>query len=410
MKIQTKIKLKKLLSHLFNCFVITHKRRIFAVPLENSSQDCYDILNYTASNMFTYLNYISTHSHNKPIDIYLLYSDEHRLQEYNAFSDIAKKNNVNLKFIKSNNDLFSFVKINYLRFSSAVWMNESGGTTLYGRKKNQRVICHNYFISCKEDYQVGLERKWEYLDYLTTTSLLPSQIISSANGVLLGNCYDTGFPRNDNLFNKCKEEIIKTWISKEVGYLPKKIIVYAPTYRDYEKSQCTNRPLLGYGIDELNDYLIKNKIAIICKLHPYQNVNAIDKSCVSILQYKHSYDFSLYDLLAISDCLICDYSSLVFDYLLLDKPIIYNLYDLDIYENSRGLSYYPYSYFCAGEIVCNEKEFYNAINNVVLNIDNFANKRQTIRQIIHKHCDKYSTQRSINRINDYLSDNLGFSL
>lgn len=409
MKVQTKVMIKKTISWIFNRLVFTHKRRLFVSYLENSPHDRYDILNCGSSNMFSVLNYMAKQYHEEPIDVFLEYYDEDRLQDYSDFIEKAKANNMSFKFIKAPNGLCSLLKFNYYRFSSAIWINESGGTTFYGRKPNQRIICFNYFISCKEDYQVGLERKWDFLDYLTTTALLPSQIISASNGVLLGNCHITGFPRNDTLFNHEKETAILEWIQENVGFKPEKIIVYAPTYRDYEKKNKKVRPLLGYDVQDLGEYLRKHKAVIICKLHPYQNVEAI-QGTDAIIQYESTYDYSLYDVLAISDCLICDYSSLIFDYLLIDKPIIYNLYDLGEYEKVRGLSYYPYSMICAGDIVTNKAEFMTAIDSVISGNDKYKNSREKVRQIIHKYPSDGATQRTYDDLKEYLNRTIGMKL
>ena len=115
-------------------------------------------------------------------------------------------------------------------------------------------------------------------------------------------------------------------------------------------------------------------------------------------------------MLAISDCLICDYSSLIFDYLLIDKPIIYNLYDLEEYEKVRGLSYYPYSMICAGDIVTNQAEFMSAINSVISGNDCYTDNREKVRKIIHKYPCDGATQRTYEDLKEYLKSTLGMKL
>ena len=81
-----------------------------------------------------------------------------------------------------------------------------------------------------------------------------------------------------------------------------------------------------------------------------------------------------------SDILITDYTSAYIDYLLLDKPVVFNFYDLDIYQKTRGLSFYPYSRICAGEVFTDEESFYPAIREALSNPDKFKQARQTLKE------------------------------
>lgn len=400
--------LKDKILWVINRLIKTDKCSIFSLALENAAKDHYDILNCNSSNMLKLLRYICETKHKNKITIYLSYYDDERLPEYYRFANDCKKNNVNLVFYReirsglSIKNILSRIKIDILRFKSGIWMNESGGTFFAGKNKNQCIICLNYFISCKEDYQVGKERKWEFLDYLTTTALLPTQIICAANGVLFGNCHLTGFPRNDTFFGKERMNVVYSWIEKKIGYIPKRIFVYAPTYRDYENGINSSRPLFGYNTNGLAQLLNDNSAVLIYKLHPYQNDIIIDGD--NMIMYEATYDFSLYDLLSISDCLICDYSSLSYDYLLLNKPIIFNLYDLDLYSSIRGLSYQPYEKFCYGEIVKNRDELFEAIIKVIKNNDNYKYVRENNVCLFHKNIDGNSTKRAYDDVNRFIGN------
>lgn len=393
-----------------NLLVIKHENWIFTSCLENAQTDHYDILNYSSSNMLTTLHAFCNEYHQNKYLIFIEYFDEDRLPAYLEFASKVKLNNVDLRFYKSykNEPFLNNIKIRVRgelnRFRSKYWLNESGGTRFPGQLRCQQIVCFGYFISCKEDYTIGNERRWEAINYLCTTALLPSQIISASTGVLLGNCRITGFPRNDTLVKSNKADKIKLWIKDELGYVPQYIICYAPTYRDYEKV-CTdnNRPLFGYTTPGLNELLKTENVAIICKLHPYQNILAIAND-ENVLFYKNSYDFSFYDVLSIADALICDYSSISFDYLLLNRPIIYNLYDFDKYMSVRGLSYDPYQQFCPGEIVTSWNELKDAIIDAIHNPQRYRDDRELITNLIYKYKDFESTNRVLRMLKSVLSD------
>ena len=73
-----------------------------------------------------------------------------------------------------------------------------------------------------------------------------------------------------------------------------------------------------------------------------------------------------------------DYSSAYIDWLLLDKPVVFNFYDLKTYEKTRGLSIHPITRICAGEIFTDEESFYGAIEKTLAYPDAFSEKRSEI--------------------------------
>lgn len=87
----------------------------------------------------------------------------------------------------------------------------------------------------------------------------------------------------------------------------------------------------------------------------------------NIFDKKNIYDVTLYDdiqeLYTISDILVTDYSSVFFDYSLLQKPIIFYAYDLDKYKNVLRGFYYDYESL-PGVIIQNEDELYSCIKNI----------------------------------------------
>jgi CDP-glycerol glycerophosphotransferase (TagB/SpsB family) len=115
-----------------------------------------------------------------------------------------------------------------------------------------------------------------------------------------------------------------------------------------------------------------------------------------ILFFQPNFNFTIYDLLAHTDVMITDYTSMYFDFLLTGRPVIFNFSDKDIYEKDRGFSYDPIEIVCAGEIANNEQELMNAIQKSLHNDANISiDKYLTIRKITNKYCDFKSTQRVV---------------
>lgn len=163
----------------------------------------------------------------------------------------------------------------------------------------------------------------------------------------------SGLPRNDdfvNFKNKSKDK------PKELKNY--KIVLYAPTFRATNNDEAYNLDLETL-IEKLNK-TTEFKWKVIVKLHP----NMIDSSFIkfsdNILNYSNIPDIN--DLLLMTDILITDYSSVMFDYMLLNKPIILYAADIEEYKKDRDFSIkleeVPF------EIAKNNQELFNIIENM----------------------------------------------
>lgn len=145
---------------------------------------------------------------------------------------------------------------------------------------------------------------------------------------------EEGYPRNDRLINAGDEERIR--IRKKLGVDEKRVILYAPTWRD-------NQHISGEGysyktevdFDRLKEAL-EDKYVILFRAH-YLVANSFDFDRYGgFVRDVSSYD-DINDLYLASDLLITDYSSVFFDYSNLERPVIFYMYDLDQYEHEmRG--------------------------------------------------------------------------
>lgn len=200
--------------------------------------------------------------------------------------------------------------------------------------------------------------------FLSPSKFASDKFISSFNLKQLNKentILEKGYPRNDYLFNYRTEDISRI---KEKYGIPedKKIILYAPTWRDDQHKAGEGYTYkteadFDYLRDELsNDYVILFRahyyIANKFDFEKYENF-VIDVSAVDDIN----------ELYVVSDILITDYSSVFFDYANLKRPIIFFMYDLKHYmRNLRGF------YFgleeLPGKIVKEEKDVIKIINNL----------------------------------------------
>lgn len=144
----------------------------------------------------------------------------------------------------------------------------------------------------------------------------------------------TGYPRNDELYRVTREEVER--LKNKLG-LPgdKKIILYAPTWRDSTDNgkTCAIKPPIDvkYWAERLNDQYI-----VLFRTHAYTN------SLLGVEFNDFIRDFSSYpsvnDLFKVSDILISDYSSCISDFCILERPIVCFAYDYEEYRKARGLN------------------------------------------------------------------------
>lgn len=145
----------------------------------------------------------------------------------------------------------------------------------------------------------------------------------------------TGLPRNDDLATVTEEEICS--IKARLG-IPanKKVILYAPTFREFSRTD-DGRNALGIPIDFARwEAALGEEYVMLITAH-YEVAKLLDelpKNDFVINAFKYP---ELNDLIKVSDILISDYSSIAFDYAIMERPILCYGYDYDSYSVERGL-------------------------------------------------------------------------
>ena len=205
-----------------------------------------------------------------------------------------------------------------------------------------------------------LARISENTDYLIVTSKNIIDYYSEAFQMPADKIRPLGLPRMDYYFEnhdlgKLKEDFCKKYnVSGD-----KKIILYAPTFRDEEKY---NNVFNYLDLEEFNRQL-GDEYVLALRLHP-KIKNFYKDDISSEGRYVDVSDFeSEQELMLISDILITDYSSIMIEYSALNKPTVFFTYDLDEYlANERGF-YYDFKTTVPGPIVNTSDELIGVIKN-----------------------------------------------
>ncbi|MCF7804254.1 MAG: CDP-glycerol glycerophosphotransferase family protein [Candidatus Marinimicrobia bacterium] len=244
--------------------------------------------------------------------------------------------------------------------------------------------------------------KWEDSRLIPSTAEFFNESLSTA--FKTENVYVTGLPRNDIFFydTHVKEKFKGIDNHKKWKLSDKRIVSYLPTHRKFGKGKINPIPFIDD--QEMQDFLSNANTILLYKAH-YNY--AIHKDRIpdekSVMNISH-WDIDTQYLLKISDVLITDYSSCLFDFLLLDRPILLYFYDNYAIEDNHLYFDIEDPHYAPGPIIRNQKELKRILVGVIETGDPFRQKRQKFVQKYHKFRDGKSSLRIVESINNILSD------
>lgn len=250
----------------------------------------------------------------------------------------------------------------YHLLTAKYWFSDAGFASFLPKKIEQKNILlwhgagafKKFGFSILEKYN---KNKYNSIDLITVSSDKIIDIYQEAFGIEREKIKNLGIPRADIFFKEDEKLKIKEkFFNKYPELKNKKIIMYAPTFRDNDKGNFK----LKLDIKLMKEKLEKLGYVLFLRLHP-----SIKKDDISVDNI-FSYDFSKYeqvsDLLIVSDILISDYSSIIFEFSIMKKPILFYSYDVEEYIKDRGF-YYNYYEFIPNKINYTTEEVINSIIN-----------------------------------------------
>ncbi|RFB43963.1 MULTISPECIES: CDP-glycerol glycerophosphotransferase family protein [Bacillus] len=235
--------------------------------------------------------------------------------------------------------------------------------------------------------------KW---DAMISTSPLVSKYFHSAFNIAEDNIYVTGYPRNDILFEKNVPEI-KMISELREKYKCNKIIGYVPTFRNGQFNLLKNEDR-----EKLEQFLEKENCILLVKLHFIDmvrnnfKVNNFNSRLIFLGEEVSDVNILLPHL----DILLTDYSSVYFDYLLLDRPIVFTPFDLQEYKNSSRELYEDYEDVTPGSKCANWKEVEDVLSELINGHDNYKLERSLVRAKHFSYVDNKNSMRVVNIINN----------
>lgn len=159
-------------------------------------------------------------------------------------------------------------------------------------------------------------------DYVISGSKAMNKYFAEAFNIDISKVLEIGTPTIDFLLES-NDKIVKQ-IYKEYPSLKKKInLLYAPTFRSDGRN----------NVDELIKNIYKDKYNLIVSLHP-KDVNKRDDKVICIDRNK----YTTFDFIRVSDYVITDYSAVAVDSCILNKKVIFYVYDYDQYNEENGIN------------------------------------------------------------------------
>ncbi|WP_321279980.1 CDP-glycerol glycerophosphotransferase family protein [Marinifilum fragile] len=214
---------------------------------------------------------------------------------------------------------------------------------------------------------------------------------------------DTGYPRNDIIVNpeKYKNALLNTDVEtiSKVAEMRKngiKSVLYAPTFRDTGGDGISDGIL---DLKSLNEFALQNDLVFVFKLHPLPQYQTISDDFERILWYDNVKD--VYPFLPETDAMISDYSSIYMDYILLNRPIFFLLYDREKYETKDRELHSFFNDFIVGPISTNQQKLQEDLIENLSNKDSFTGKREEIIQKSYDNIDDKASERIFNFIQEH---------
>lgn len=275
--------------------------------------------------------FVSLESSQLESDMALIYEELLATKRYSLHCILMKYDKKSMK----NN--FSYMvnamqQIWYINRSKMVILNTNNYVVSNFKRKGVRVIQVWHATGAIKKFGNAIKREYPIrnYDYVIANSEYWKEPYSQAFGIKQEQVVVTGMPRVDHLLEKEYHQTMKERLLLKYPILKgKKVILYAPTFRGNIYQGFT-------GIDFDGDALMKSlgkEYVLVYKLHPLLKDDRLQES-------KYAYNMNhedIHDLFTITDILISDFSSIIFDFSLLHRPLILYVPDLEEYSEKVGV-------------------------------------------------------------------------
>lgn len=236
-------------------------------------------------------------------------------------------------------------------------------------------------------------------DYVASASPLVTEKLENYFHIPHKNYLPTGYPRNDSLLEP--GDVAPSLAERIKG---KKVVLFMPTFREYTVGGQRVNLFADFGFNpkKLERVLTQHNAVLLVKLHfrdreLLSRLNIAESERIIVVN-DTDIDGDVYSLLGRTDVLITDYSSVYFDYLILDRPIIFSSFDLKAYvESDRGF-YFDYDAMTPGTKTQNWNELIQRLDEELGGKDAYAFMRKNVSSLVNLYKDAENSKRAYRAI------------
>ncbi len=316
-------------------------------------------------------------------EVYFLYSNRlhgwsYMKRVFGLYKEVVRAKYI---FLEDASNVISAVNLNPQTVVTQLW-HGCGAFKKFGFSTSELLFGDSR--KTKEKYPY-----YENLDYVTVSS--PEVIWAYEEAMGLEEkptqVIACGISRTDVFYDKDFLNNAKKRVTEAMPQCKgKKIIVYAPTFRGTVEDAKAPDQLDVTAFQEM----LGDEYVLLIKHHPFV------KNRPSIAKEQRSFakdvtgELTIEDLICVADICISDYSSLIFEYSLFEKPMIFFAYDLDLYCDWRGF-YYDYDELTPGPVCRTNDEMLDYIRNLSERFD--KDKIIAFKNKFMSGCDGHATER-----------------
>ena len=276
------------------------------------------------------------------------------------------------------------------------------------------IKAHDYY---NHDMSPGQARKlqtyFEKIDMMCVHSLDDRFRLSAQLHFDMRRAFVTGQPRLDCVMSSNGSENLKKLYGNALDGFDR-LILYVPSFRANMSSHSGQIfsenvfRLNDYHDAQLNEFLEKNHAALVYKLHPIEQTAfkgrrfSVNERCFELTDNMlFDADVRYTEILNAFDVMISDYSSIVFDYLLLDRPVIYLIPDYEEYRSQRGFVFRNIDSYMPGDKAFDFRQMLDALQRVFDGADGYQEARGFVLSQRFDYRDNQSSKRCLEAILNY---------
>lgn len=276
------------------------------------------------------------------------------------------------------------------------------------------VKAHDYYDhNLNPRHAIKLKKYFEKVDLMCVHSLDDRFKLSAMLHFDLRKIYVTGQPRLDCVTSADGKKNLEKLFGEDINQY-QYFIFFAPSYRS--NMSCHAGKIYSDNIFRLDDFddeklarfLADRNAALIYKLHPIEQTAfsgrnfALNDSCLELTdQMLFEHDVRYDEILNSFDIMISDYSSIVFDFLLLDRPIVYLLPDFEEYKSKKGFVFSNIDAYMPGEKAHDFDSLLRALKNAFDRPDQYSTERKNVILNRFDYTDGRSAERCFKQIMTY---------